>query len=259
MGTWGTGLFSDDTACDVRDEYIDLVKDGMSDAEATQQFLDSWAAGLNIPGEREVIWIALAATQCRLGRLDPAVAERAVEAIDGGVDLDLWLEAGSKMVARRRAVLQRTRRQLTGPQPRRRTFRLPTTTLTPGDILAYQTRDADFLLLRVVRVRHGIPIVILLDYLGPQIPALDAVAALPEFLWPMPKNSIRYSVPIDMHRKNGVDYARAGYQLIGNLGDRPGDSAAEATADSCNWSDYLPDHRVASRLLESTGVIPPIR
>jgi hypothetical protein len=36
MGSWGPALFSDDTACDVRDMYKDLIADGVDDAEATQ-------------------------------------------------------------------------------------------------------------------------------------------------------------------------------------------------------------------------------
>ena len=36
MAAWGTALFSDDTACDVRDAYVDLLGDGLSGPEATK-------------------------------------------------------------------------------------------------------------------------------------------------------------------------------------------------------------------------------
>jgi hypothetical protein len=30
MGVWGTGIFDDDTTCDVRDEFIELLEEGLS-------------------------------------------------------------------------------------------------------------------------------------------------------------------------------------------------------------------------------------
>ena len=40
MGTWGVGLFSDDTAADVRSHYRELIEDGVEDAEATQRVVE---------------------------------------------------------------------------------------------------------------------------------------------------------------------------------------------------------------------------
>jgi hypothetical protein len=63
MGAWETALFSDDTACDVRDSYTDLVGDGLIGSEATKTLLREWATSLNDPDESPVFWLALAATQ----------------------------------------------------------------------------------------------------------------------------------------------------------------------------------------------------
>ena len=46
MGVWGTGLFSDDEACDVRDHYRELLEDGVEDAAATQLTLEKFRAYL---------------------------------------------------------------------------------------------------------------------------------------------------------------------------------------------------------------------
>ena len=43
MGAWGTGIFQDDTACDIRDEYRDLIGNGASGTDATRQILKSYA------------------------------------------------------------------------------------------------------------------------------------------------------------------------------------------------------------------------
>ena len=37
MGVWGTAIFSDDTACDIRDEYSALLISGISDEEAEER------------------------------------------------------------------------------------------------------------------------------------------------------------------------------------------------------------------------------
>ena len=40
MGAWDTKIFGDDTACDVRDCYRELIEDGVDDAEAMRKTLD---------------------------------------------------------------------------------------------------------------------------------------------------------------------------------------------------------------------------
>ena len=39
MGTWGTGLYSNDSACDIRGDYIDKLKRGKTNDEATQELI----------------------------------------------------------------------------------------------------------------------------------------------------------------------------------------------------------------------------
>ena len=41
MGTCGTGLYSNDSACDIRGDYIDKLKRGKTNDEATQELINS--------------------------------------------------------------------------------------------------------------------------------------------------------------------------------------------------------------------------
>src|SRR5262249_9543768 len=116
MGAWGTALFSDDTACDVRDDYLDLVGDGLSGPEATKALLKEWSNSLKDPDEAPVFWLALAATQWKCGRLEADVLQEALRVIDGGIDLARW-DAGSRDYKKRQAVLEKLRAQLVSPQP----------------------------------------------------------------------------------------------------------------------------------------------
>lgn len=42
MGAWGSGLYSDDVTCDVKDEYIKYLREGKANEEATEDILESW-------------------------------------------------------------------------------------------------------------------------------------------------------------------------------------------------------------------------
>jgi hypothetical protein len=114
MGTWGTGLFSDDLAADLRGDYRDLIGDGLPGPEATSRLIAEYASELRDLDSAPVFWLALAATQVRCGRLEDRVRDRAIEVIDAGDDLRRWSE-DTRARARRAAVLAKLRRDLLEP------------------------------------------------------------------------------------------------------------------------------------------------
>src|SRR5690348_13952889 len=106
MGVWSTAIFGDDTAGDVRDAYRELVANGLSGPQATDQLLREWREIIDDEDDGPVFWLALAATQWACGRLEERVKDKAVEIIDNGSSLSRWSEAGdSKMLKQRQAVL----------------------------------------------------------------------------------------------------------------------------------------------------------
>src|SRR5215470_13656360 len=142
MGTWGTDLFSDDTACDVRDEYREQIEDGVDDAEAMRATLAKFRTAFDDPECGAVCMIALAVTQSKIGRLDPGIRSQALAAIDNGADLAAWERDNPKALPKRRAVLEKARAQLIGPQPARKRLRPPrqrSCGLKAGDGLALTT------------------------------------------------------------------------------------------------------------------------
>lgn len=50
MGTWGTAIFSDDLAADVRDDWREAILDGLDREEATQKLLADYREILGNPG-----------------------------------------------------------------------------------------------------------------------------------------------------------------------------------------------------------------
>ena len=116
MGAWGTALFSDDTACDIRDNYRDLVGDGLTGIQATDKLLKDWAEAIADEDDGPVFWLALAATQWKAGRLEERVKLKALEVIVDGTDLVKW-EKEPKDHKKRKEVLERLALQLISPQP----------------------------------------------------------------------------------------------------------------------------------------------
>jgi hypothetical protein len=149
VGTWGPGIFSDDTACDVRAGWRDLIGDGLSAEEATERILAPYSAELLDREFGDVVFVALAVTQWKSGRLLDAVRDEAVAAIDSGRDLHRW--ADNRDLARRRAqALAKARAMIVSPQPapvRIARRERSSTLLEPGDVVLY-THDAgkDFVL-----------------------------------------------------------------------------------------------------------------
>src|SRR4051794_1625008 len=112
MGVFGTAVFSDDDAADIREDYRDSIGDGMSGPDATDKILSEYSG----QAEESVMWLALAATQWKGGRLEERVKKRAIEIIDAGSDLNRWQDNPS-LIAKRKVVLEKLRSQLLSPQP----------------------------------------------------------------------------------------------------------------------------------------------
>lgn len=185
MGAWGAGLFDDDTACEVRDAFVELIAKGRSPEDATTELERSWGTPQFDPDDEPVFWLALAATQVRHGRLVPSVRDRAVELIDAGGDIDRFFEE-PKLRARRAAALEKLRADLLGPK--RMASRIDRAVRhenawAAGAVLAYRLRSGRLCLWRVVEHhvdkggRHAVVEVLRGTY--ERLPSELAVALMP--------------------------------------------------------------------------------
>jgi hypothetical protein len=63
-----------------------------------------------------------------------------------------------------------------------------------------------------------------------------------------------------MHKYKRTDYPQGGYQLVGNLGPRPGEDDLTGTGPIADWQDYLPGYGLASYMIDqwtTTHSYPP--
>jgi hypothetical protein len=239
MGSSGTGLFADDTAMDVRSTYREVLEDGGTDEEAQQAVLDEFNEALYDIEEGPVIWLALAYTQSKLGRLNRKVRDRALAVIASGQDLERWKDVGERAVRQRAAVLDKIRRQLEGPQPSRKRIRRPTrptTALTPGQVLGYRARSGRWHLMRVVSLvdtRYYLaPIIRFLDYADPALPSQAQLEAIPDrkphpVRWPKVEQEV-----IDSGRES---LAAHGIRVIGTV-DSPVQENLPPLDSSSGWA-----------------------
>ena len=140
MGAWGTRLYQDDVAEDVKTYYKEQLGKGRSGEEITAEMIELNSAEIEDPEDGPVFWFALADTQWNLGRLEDHVKERALYHIDEGSDLKRW-EDDSKEMRTRAEVLGKLKEKLLSPQPEkkkvsvRKNYRCQ---WQVGDVYAYQ-------------------------------------------------------------------------------------------------------------------------
>jgi hypothetical protein len=180
MGTWGTGLYSDDTACDVRDDYRDILGDGVIEPQATKQIIEQWKTELDDP----VFWLSLADVQWKLGRLQENVKKQALEIIENGTDLARW-SSDKKLKNKRKAVLDHLAKKLISDQPAEKKIPkryVDSTDWNLGDVYSFQLKSGNYALLHVIGFNQDKggrgPVCAILDWYGREIPDKASVDAM---------------------------------------------------------------------------------
>lgn len=72
MGIWNSNLYANDTTADIRDTYIECLRNNMSNEDAYSKTYDEYCELIGTD-EEELFWLAMADTQWEFGRLMPAV------------------------------------------------------------------------------------------------------------------------------------------------------------------------------------------
>lgn len=183
MGAWGSGLFSDDLACDVRDAFRDAIGDGLTTFDAVERVKRGFADSLNDQDEQGVFWLALAVTAWNVGRLEEDVKLVALQQADSGKDLDRWEDP--KLKRQRQAVLSGIAAKLQSPQrsPTKIAKRIRSTNdWALGELVGFRLRSGRWTLLHVVDefTDDGgtVPCCELIDWVGDKAPKASEIAAL---------------------------------------------------------------------------------
>lgn len=257
MGAWGTGIFSDDTAADVRDDWREAITDGLEPALATKKLVAAYRDVLDDEDEAAVFWLALAAVQARTGRLQDEVRDRALAIIDVGGDAQRWREEDEKLGRQRAKVLAELAAKLRGPQRPPTKLRRPAITnseLHCGDVVLINGEHGNTrALFLVVGVGEGWPpgsrcpiVVPLLWEDRTELPTADEAARLPLVVEVEMDDRVFRNVP-PAAKATKVYAASRGKTHLSNFGkvvvhgvehvDAPDQGD---TDNACNWS-FLAD------------------
>lgn len=119
MGAWGTGLWEDDLACDIQDEWNELLDEGMTPRKAAKIILKSWLEeledyddDLERQPDEAILYISLAALQMRHRALTIGIKKKAIELIDKGADLELWEDSDKQDYEERKKFLMEFKEKL---------------------------------------------------------------------------------------------------------------------------------------------------
>jgi hypothetical protein len=183
MGTWGTGLYSDDLASDLRGDLRGLLGEGLPANVAVDRLISDYAGSLADVDEAPVFWLALADASWKLGRLDERVRDEALRVIDEGRDLARWESPRDRK--KREAVLAKLRAQLLSPQPAaKRLARVikSANEWAVGEVIALQLLSRQWVPMRVIghHTDKGgrFAVCELLDWIGQTLPSAADIASL---------------------------------------------------------------------------------
>lgn len=149
MGTWGTGIFSDDLAEDVKNDYNSMLYYFEDDHEILEIMKARYSESFKYDEELSVFWYALAYSQWLKGRLDEDTKAQALYYIDNPErdgNLALWKE-DKQLYNKRLKVLQNLKVKLNSPQPERKKYKLRQgvpARFETGDIVRYQLSEKEF-------------------------------------------------------------------------------------------------------------------
>jgi hypothetical protein len=146
MGSWGTGLYQNDTAVDVRMVFADLSGRPIDTDTLVAKVFETFGCGKDPTREEDVdIWLALA-DQLHLYALEhPATMDRARRVITHGEDLAMKrdLDMSPRDLERREQVLAEVLERWAAPHPKPKKRKAPPAAepflLEVGDVWAFPT------------------------------------------------------------------------------------------------------------------------
>ncbi len=114
MGTWGTSLYDNDSTSDIRGDFLDKLKRGKTNEEATKELVDE-NMNTGDTEEEPLFWFALADTQWNYGRLLPEVKEKALFYLSQDKEWERWRESEQQKQAAWKMTLETLKRKLESP------------------------------------------------------------------------------------------------------------------------------------------------
>jgi len=149
MGTWGTGLSSNDTFEDIYSEFIELYNGGLEIEEITNKILSASIDLQNDYEDKHSFWFALAKAQWECGTLDQKIYEKVKTIIENGDDIKLWTELNgeSNDVKKRKKILDDFLEKISKPTlkiKKRKKLIIRQPVFQKGDCLVFKLKNDNY-------------------------------------------------------------------------------------------------------------------
>lgn len=157
MGAWGAGLYQDDVTQDIRNEYVNRLRVGYTNEEATDELIEYYGYLIEDEDDGPLFWFALADTQWKYGRLMKKVKEEAIKHIKSGKNLERWKEENIKLYSKRQNVLEELEVKLNSQQPSEKKVSKLTIDKSPwevGDVLLYKIKSDNSYIPNLSKVKN---------------------------------------------------------------------------------------------------------
>lgn len=82
MGSWGKRLYNSDTACDVKERFLELMQKNLTPIEIEETIIREFGDYLSDEDDAPIVWVALADLQWHYGILSPKVKNLAAEVLE---------------------------------------------------------------------------------------------------------------------------------------------------------------------------------
>jgi len=149
MGTWGTGISSNDTFSDIHEQFIDLFNEGLSVSEITKKLIRENQETIEIKEDSNNFWFAIALGQWECKELEDEVFKNVKEIINSGFDIEIWKDLGaseSDLKTRQKVLIKFLEKlQTEKDKPRKRTKKkLYDSIFKKGDCIVYKMNNCNY-------------------------------------------------------------------------------------------------------------------
>lgn len=149
MGTWGTGISSNDVYEDINYEFFELYNQGLDVSAITEKLIKENKELIDSHEDQNNFWITIAKSQWECKALDPRIYSRIKDIVESEKDIELWkeLDASKSDLTKRRKVLESFLSKMSTEKKtarKRKVKKLRDAIFEKGDCLVFKLSDEDF-------------------------------------------------------------------------------------------------------------------
>lgn len=145
MGAWNSNLYGNDYTCDIRDDYIYLLRTGKAPEDAAQELIAREKPEKAQADDSALFWFALADTQWNYGVLEPEIKENALRYCKLAPELIQWEWVKESDQEKWIKAIKTLADKIQSPQPPRKKIQGFRSFVCPweiGDVFAYRLSSA---------------------------------------------------------------------------------------------------------------------